>query len=184
MMWSKQSRRRVPIPLAERVGLGRAQRRGEESGAESADAAAKVGAVDRVTVVDEEARNLLGIYGRVYKALRGPAGTWVLGDAGVDDRASAEGENDEDVEDSESGGDDDEEVAGPGFMQVVANEGAPALAAPPVEAGWAVLGDGARGDAVAELGQFGGDDLLAPCGVLAPHPPHEFAEVGVDGRTA
>ena len=33
-------------PLAERVGLGRARRRGEESGAESADAAAKVGAVD------------------------------------------------------------------------------------------------------------------------------------------
>jgi hypothetical protein len=62
-------------PLAERVGLWRARRLGEESGAESADAAAKVGAVDRVTVVDEEARDLLGIYGRVYEALRGPAGT-------------------------------------------------------------------------------------------------------------
>jgi len=53
-----------------------------------------------------------------------------------------------------------------------------------VEAGRSVLGDGARGDLVAELGQFGGDDLLAPGGVLAPHPPDEISEVVVDGGTA
>ena len=45
-------------PLAERVGLWRARRRGEESGAESADAALEVGAVDRVSVVDEESGDL------------------------------------------------------------------------------------------------------------------------------
>src|ERR1035438_2060392 len=38
--------------LAEGIGRRRARRSGEESGAESADAAVEVGAVDRVSVVD------------------------------------------------------------------------------------------------------------------------------------
>jgi hypothetical protein len=46
------------------------------------------------------------------------------------------------------------------------------------------LGDGARGDLVAELGQFGGDDLLTPGRILAPHPPDEFAEICINGVTA
>ena len=144
----------------------------------------EVGAVDRVSVVDKESRDLVGIAGRLRKALGGPAGAWVLGDAGVDDRASAEGENDEDVKDTESTRDEDEEVAGPGLVQVVADEGSPALATLSVQTRRAVLGDGARGDLVAELGQFGGDDLLTPGRVLAPHPPDEFSEICIDGRTA
>jgi hypothetical protein len=78
----------------------------------------------------------------------------------VDDGAPAEGENDENVEDAESRGDEDEEVTGPGLVQVVADERSPALATLSVEIGRAILRDGARGDLVAELGQFGGDDLL------------------------
>jgi hypothetical protein len=171
-------------PLAEGVGRWRARWCGEESGAKSSDAAMEVGAIDRVSVVDEESGDLVGIAGRLRKALGGPAGAWVLGDAGVDDRAPAEGENDEDVKEAESPRDEDEEVAGPGLVQVVADEGSPALATLSVEVGRAVLRDGARGDLVAELGQFGGDDLLTPCRVLAPHPPDEFAEICVDGRTA
>ena len=120
----------------------------------------EVGAVDRVSVVDEESGDLLSIAGRLRDALGGPAGAWVLGDAGVDDRASAEGENDEDVEEAESPRDEDEEVAGPGLVQVVTDECGPALATLSVEVGRAILRDGARGDLVAELGQFGGDDLL------------------------
>src|ERR1017187_8158251 len=171
-------------PLAEGIGRGRARWCGEESGAECSDAALEVGAVDRVSVVDEESGDLLGIAGRLRKALGGPAGAWVLGDAGVDDRASAEGENDEDVKDAESPRDEDEEVAGRGLVQVVADEGSPALATLSVQTRRAVLGDGARGDLVAELGQFGGDDLLTPFGVLAPHPPDEFAEICINGGTA
>jgi hypothetical protein len=162
--------------LAEGIGRRRARRSGEDSGAESADAAVEVGAVDRVSVVDEESGDLLSIAGRLRDALGGPAGAWMLGDAGVDDRASAEGENDEDVEEAESRGHEDEEVAGPGLVQVVPDERSPALATLSVEVGRAVLGGGARGDLVAELGQFGGDDLLTPGGVLAPHPPDEVAE--------
>lgn len=67
----------------------------------------------------------------------------MLGDAGVDDGASAEGENDEDVEDAESARDEDEEVAGPGLVQVVADEGSPALATLSVQTRRAVLRDGA-----------------------------------------
>jgi hypothetical protein len=108
----------------------------------------------------------------------------MLGDACVDDGASAEGENDEDVKDAESARDEDEEVAGPGLVQVVTDECGPALATLSVEVGRAVLRDGARGDLVAELGQFGGDELLTPGRVLAPHPPDELAEVCINGGTA
>jgi hypothetical protein len=134
--------------------------------------------------MDEESRDLLGIAGRLGDALGGPAGGWMLGDASVDDRAPAQGENYEDVEDAESRGDEDEEVAGPGLVPVVADERGPALPALSVEIGRAVLCDGARGDLVAELRQFGGDDLLTPRGILAPHPSDEFAEICIDGRTA
>src|SRR5450631_2019265 len=174
---------RTDHALAERVGLGCARRRGEESGAESADAAAKVGAVDRVAVVDEEARNLMSICRGLDDALRGPAGAGMVGNGGVDDLAAAKGEHDEHVEDAESGGQDEEEVAGPGFMQMVAYEGVPTLATLTIEAGWTVLGDGARGDLVAELGQFGGDDLLTPGGIVAPHSPDECAEICIDRGT-
>ena len=58
------------------------------------------------------------------------------------------------------------------------------MAALSVEIGRAILRDGARGDLVAELRQFGGDDLLTPCGILAPHPPDELAEICIDGGTA
>jgi hypothetical protein len=44
-------------PLAERIGRWRAGWGGEESGAQSSDAVVKVGAIDRVSVVDEESRN-------------------------------------------------------------------------------------------------------------------------------
>jgi hypothetical protein len=56
------------------------------------------------------------------------------------------GEHDEHVEEAEPRCDEDEEVAGPGFVQVIPNEGVPALEAPTLEAGWSVLGDGARGE--------------------------------------
>ena len=148
------------------------------------DAAVEVGAIDRVSVVDEESRDLLSIAGRLRDALGGPGSAWMFGDAGVDDGASAEGENDEDVKEAESPRDEDEEVAGPGLVQVVTDECGPALASLSVEVGRAVLGDGARGDLVAEFGQFGGDDLLTPGGVLAPHPPDEFAEICINGGTA
>jgi hypothetical protein len=171
-------------PLAERIGRWRPRWCGEELGAQSSDAAVEVGSIDGVSVVDEESRNLLGIAGRVDDALGGPAGGWMLGDTGVDNGASAKRENDEDVEESESRGDKDDEVTGPGFVQVVADERCPALATLSVEIGGAVLRDGPRGDLVAELGQFGGDDLLTPGRVLAPHPPDETAEICIDGRTA
>jgi hypothetical protein len=103
-------------PLAEGIGRGRARWCGEESGAECSDAALEVGAVDRVSVVDEESGDLLSIARRLRDALGGPAGARVLGDAGVDDRASAEGQNDEDVEEAEFPRDEDEEVAGPGLV--------------------------------------------------------------------
>jgi hypothetical protein len=114
--------------LGEGIGRWRARWCGEESGAESSDAAVEVGAIDRVSVVDEESGDLLGIAGCLRDALGGPAGGWMLGDAGVDDGASAEGENDEDVKDAESARDEDEEVAGPGLVQVVTDECGPALA--------------------------------------------------------
>src|SRR5450631_496598 len=145
--------------LAEGICLGRARRCGEEPGAESTDTAAEVGAVDGVSVVDEKARDVLAIAGGLGDALRCPAGVWMRGDTGVDDPAAAEREHDEDVEEVESCGDEDEEVAGPCLVQVVADERGPALPMFPVEAGGAVLGDGARRDLVAELGQMGGDDL-------------------------
>ena len=170
--------------LAEGIGRGRARWCGEESGAESSDAAVEVGAIDRVSVVDEESGDLLGIAGCLRDSLGGPAGGWMLGDAGLDDGASAEGKNDEDVKEAESRGDEDEEVAGPGLVQVVTDERGPALAMLSFEVGRAVLCDCARGNLVAELGQLGGDDLLTPGRVLAPHPPDEFAEICVDGRTA
>jgi hypothetical protein len=171
-------------PLAERIGRWRPRWCGEESGAQSSDAVVKGGAIDRVSVVDEESRNLVGIAGRLGDALGGPARGRMRGNAGVDDGASAEGENDEDVEDTESRGDEDEEVTRPGLVQVVADERGPALAALSVEVGRAVLRDGARRDLVSECGQFGGDDLLTPGGVLAPHPADEIAEICIDGWTA
>jgi hypothetical protein len=104
-------------PLAEGIGRGRARWCGEEAGAESSDAAVEVGAIDRVSVVDEESGDLLSIAGRLRDALGGPGSAWMFGDAGVDDGASAEGENDEDVKEAESRRDEDEEVAGPGLVR-------------------------------------------------------------------
>jgi hypothetical protein len=60
-------------PLPERIGRWRARWCGEEPGAESLDAAMEVGAIDRVSVVDEESRELLGIAGRLRDALGNPA---------------------------------------------------------------------------------------------------------------
>ena len=74
-------------PLAERIGRWCARWCGEKPGAESSDAAMEVGAIDRVSVVDEESRDVLGIAGRLGDALGGPAGGWMLGDTSVDDRA-------------------------------------------------------------------------------------------------
>ena len=45
-------------PLAERIGRWRARWCGEQPGAESSDAAMEVGAIDRVSVVDEKSRVL------------------------------------------------------------------------------------------------------------------------------
>jgi len=71
-------------PLAEGIGRGRARWCGEEAGAESSDGAVEVGAIDRVSVVDEESGDLLGIAGGLRDALGGPGSAWMLGDACVD----------------------------------------------------------------------------------------------------
>ena len=157
--------------LVEGIGRRRARRSGEESGAESADAALEVGAVDRVSVVDNESGDLVGIAGRLRKALGGPAGAWVLGDAGADYRASAEGENDEDVEEAEFPRDENEEVAGPGVVQVVADEGSPALATLSVQTRRVVGRGGGRGSGAATARSPSGDTGSDPAhyGIFAPH---------------
>jgi hypothetical protein len=104
-------------------GSHRWPRRGQMSGAvgglhpKSAMGPAMIVAIDRVSVVDEESGDLLSIAGRLRDALGGPGSAWMFGDAGVDDGASAEGENDEDVKEAESRRDEDEEVAGPGLVR-------------------------------------------------------------------
>lgn len=98
--------------------------------------------------------------------------------------AAVEGKNHEDVEDAEPPGHEDEEVAGPGLAEVIADERGPALSSLPVQASRAVLGGRARRDDVAQLGKLGRDDLLSPGRVLAPHPADESPKVGVNRRPA
>src|SRR5579863_1988989 len=183
MRWSKQSRRSVPITLRNRRSLGGARRCGEQSGPQPADTLAKVGPVDRVPVVDQEPGALAPIGGGLDEALCGPLRARVRGHARVDDLASLEGEHDEDIQDAEPAGEEDEEVAGPSFVEVIADEGGPPLAALAVQADRAVLGDSARRGVVPELGELRSDDLLAPRRVLAPHLPNQRPEICVDRRT-
>ena len=170
--------------LAEGVRFWCSRGRGEEFGAEPADTAAKIGAVDRVPVMDEEPRSLLPIGGGLDEALAGPDGAGVRRDARLDDLAAVQGEDHEDVEDPEPPGHKDEEVAGPGFAKVTSDEGRPSLTALSVQASRAALGDGAWRDLVTELGEVGRDDLLSPRRVRAPHPADQRAEVCVDRRAA
>jgi hypothetical protein len=120
-------------PFAEGVGFGRSGRRDEEAGPEPLNTPAEVGAVDRVPVMDEEARTL-AIADSLDEALGSPDSAGVRGNARVHEAAAVEGENDEDVEEAESAGHEDEEVAGPSLAEVISDEGAPALAAPSVQA--------------------------------------------------
>src|SRR5207253_9512485 len=60
--------------LREGICGGRARRRGEESSAKSPHAAAEVCAVDRVSVVDEKTRDLLGVAGGLHEPLGCRAG--------------------------------------------------------------------------------------------------------------
>ena len=121
----------------------------------------EVDAVDRVSVVDKESGDLLDIAGGLRDALGGPRSAWMLGDAGVDDGSAGEGENDEDVKDAESARDEDEEVAGPGLVQVVADECGPALATLSVEVGRTAL-----------LGEELPERLAVPPVRAAPTPGH------------
>jgi hypothetical protein len=84
--------------------------------------------------VDEETRALAPIEGGLDEALCGPLSARVRGHASVDDLASLEGEHDEDLQDAEPTGEEDEEVAGPRFVEVIADEGGPPLAALAVQA--------------------------------------------------
>ena len=170
--------------LAEGVGSRRSRGGSEEPRAEPADAAAKVGAVDRVPVMDEEPGSLLAVGGGLDEPLGGPVGAGVRRDAGVDDLAAVESEDHEDVQDAEPSGHENEEVAGPGLAKVISDEGGPSLAALSVEASRAVLGDGAWRDLVTKLGELGRDELLAPGRVLTPHSADERPKVCVDGRPA
>jgi len=153
--------------LAEGVRLRGSRRSGEQAGAKTPNSRAERGAVDGVAVVDEEAGYVIRVGGRLDQPLRGPGSARMLRHADVNKTAATQGEDHEHVQHAEPGRDDDEEVAGPSLVQVVADEGHPPLPSTASEAGGAVLGHGARRHPVAELGQLPGDAVLPPRGVVA-----------------
>ena len=124
-------------------------------------------AVDRVVVVDQEARRG-SCRGGLADLLLHPGERRGGRDVRVDDAPRGDLHDDEDIGDGERGGVLAEEVAGPQFPRVVANERPPGLAtawwvAPPPHVG----ADRAPRVGDAELcGEFLGDLVLAPLGVV------------------
>jgi hypothetical protein len=171
-------------PLSERICLGRSGRRGEWTNTEATNAGAKRRSKHRVAVVDEESRDMPSIDGGLDETLGGPCGGRVLGNADVDQTTAFEGEHDEHVEHLKSGGDDGEEITGPGLVKVVAYERHPPLPASARQPRRPVLRHCAGRDNVAELGQLTADHVLVPGCVVTPHAADEVAKIHVDRRTA
>ena len=131
--------------------------------------------------MDEESRDTPGIDGGLDETLGGPGGSRVLGNADMDQTTAFEGEHDEHVEHLKSGGDDGEEITGPGLVKVVAYERHPPLPASARQPRRSVLGHRAGGDNVAQLGQLAADHVLAPGCVVTPHAADDVAKIHVDG---
>jgi hypothetical protein len=110
------SAERADHALCECVGLWSARWSQEGTCAQTANTTSEDGAVDRVSVMDQEARRDLGICDGLDHALGGPCAGWMLGDAQVDDPAAVKSEDHEDVKDAEPRGDHYQEIARPGLL--------------------------------------------------------------------
>ena len=172
-------------PFAKGVRLWGSRRRDQGSRAEALHPAAEPRPIDGVTVADEEARRLvIAVAHGLDEGLGGILGARRRGHSQTDYLAAPEVEDDEGVENLEPQRDDGEPVSGPGLGEMIADEGRPLLATAPRQIRGSVLGHGPRGDVVAELGKFSGDDVLAPQRILLPHPADEGSGVGIDGWSA
>ena len=87
----------------EGVRLRSSRRSGQQAGAKPANSRAEGGVVDGVAVVDEEARDMIGVGGSLDHPLRGPGSARVLGHGDVNQAAATQGEHDEHVEHAEPG---------------------------------------------------------------------------------
>ena len=82
----------------EGVRLRCPRRSGEQAGAKPPNSCAERRVVDGVAVVDEEARDMIGVGGSLDHPLRSPGSVRVLGHGDVNQAATAQGEHDEHVQ--------------------------------------------------------------------------------------
>lgn len=124
---------------------------------------------------------------RFAELLEGPLGGGMRGDVGVQQAALSYLHGDEHVKHAETGGHHGEEIAGDDGLGVVADKGVPALRG---RSAWAaqvaqVAAHGSWRDLDAQLqGQFIGDAMFAPGGVVVRHLADEGLEVLGQRRTA
>lgn len=142
---------------------------------------------DGVVVADEVL--VPGLEGEgLSEVLVDPLGVWAIGDAEVEDGASAMLNSEPEVERSEGGGGDGDEVHGDDAVAVVGEEVSPALALP-LGGVWSLeLGeiapDGALCDLEPELLELRMDAGCAPGWVLAGHASVVGPQARTRGRSA
>jgi hypothetical protein len=130
---------------------------------------AEVFPVDRIAVANQEAQILVvPIRDRFDKALRRILPTRRGCHPDVQDLPVGQVDDDEAVQDLESQGDDGEEVARPGLMEMVAKKRGPTLTTVARQVRRSVLGDSPWRYLVAQLSKLPGDSVLAPQRVLRP----------------
>ena len=97
----------------------------------------------------------------------------------VEQAAPAVADQKEDVEGLEGQGLNHEQISCPDGLDMVGEEGAPALAGRPSWPTTSVAADGAGTHADAELEQLAADPLGAPVGVLARHGGDQRPDLGL-----
>ena len=169
--------------LAVGIRLRRSRRREETSGTAAPHSPSELGAIDGVAVTDEEPRyTVVPSAERLDERLRRVLGARARGHANMDNFPAPQVKDDEPIQKLELQGHDGEPIASPDLAEMVFNESGPLLASASWQLGRAVLGHGSRRDVMAELGQLGGNAVLASKWILLPHPTDECPGVGIDGR--
>lgn len=162
----------------------RPERRPDLGEPESGDSVLEVVAINLVVVTKQEAARQLERT-RLDHLLGSPFGRRMACDVEMEDPSPFHAQHEEHVDDVEGDGGNDREVDGQGLVEMVVQEGSPALSRPrwDVALGHISL-DGALANGDAEFEQLAVNARRAPADVRVGHLDDELADVLVDAGSA
>ena len=169
---------RADRPFTKRIGLGRSNRRLQNTNAETLQCGVQARGEDCIAVVDDVAVGMIE-HQKLPELLGGPLGGRVLSDVAVQDPARSNFHCDEDVQHAKARRDRNEEVTGDNGVRMIPNEGGPALAGASTRlATLQILTDGSRRDSNAQLQrELIRDSLFTPRWIFKGHLADQFADI-------